>query len=295
MSDIFSKFMLGNSFQEDGPVPGQQQQAQANPNDPANMVAPPPPPPDNTGAPDPNQAPPPGPDMGGQPPASMPAGPPEGAPLDPSMGAGDPSQQQPPPDGGGDPNAMQQDPNAAGDPNAQGDPNTMQQDPNQVPPDDAGGGDPGMQGPTDINADIENAEKEVFSDLKPEQQIIMKTELKERYQELHKALIESLAKINKVSRTSYDDVMIDFIIKKMVNLKTMVSDSLVNAFNTRSYFENKKELQRFIRAFNFTSSLLDKIYESRINRQRAAAKDRESRSYTKPGLLPIFNRGYDVQ
>ena len=305
MSDLFAKFLLGDSFQEAAPPPPPQAQP-GNPNDPANMVAPPGPPPDmtggapppmmdpNAGAPvappmppgDPNMGPPPDPSGAG---AAMPPGPPtpDGG-MDPSMGAGGPP---------GDPNAAPpMDPNGQPmDPNAPPPPG----EPNAAPPPPDGGnpaGDDSMAPPGDLNTEIDNAEKEIFSDLKPEQQLIKKTELKERYQELHKALISTLDKINKVSHTSYDDVMLDFIVKKLVNLKTMVADSLIDAFPTRSYFDNKVELQRLVRSFNYATFLLTKVYESRLKRQQVIAKMNSKKRFEKaPEAFPIFNRGYDVQ
>ena len=296
MSDLFAKFLLGDSFQEAAPPPPPQAQP-GNPNDPANMVAPPGPPPDMTGG-----APPPPPmdPNAGAPAPPMPPGDPNmGPPPDPSGAGAAMPPGPPPPDGGMDPSMGAGGP--PGDPNAAPpmDPNAPPGDPNAAPPPPDGGnpaGDDSMAPPVDLNTEIDNAEKEVFSDLKPEQQLIKKTELKERYQELHKALISTLDKINKVSHTSYDDVMLDFIVKKLVNLKTMVADSLIDAFPTRSYFDNKVELQRLVRSFNYATFLLTKVYESRLKRQQAIAKMNSKKRFEKaPEAFPIFNRGYDVQ
>ena len=78
------------------------------------------------------------------------------------------------------------------------------------------GGDPnaGMDAAPQPGAEIDQAEQDTFADLKPEQMILKNTELKERYQEVYKAATDSLEKINKISRTTYDDVMLDFIVKK---------------------------------------------------------------------------------
>lgn len=281
MHRLFERILLGEAA---GAPPNPQQQQ-----DPNSMVQPPPPPPDFTtgdGGGNGNQPDTTDPNAGAAPP-QMPAGPPPGGALDPTMGGADPNASM----GGGDPN----DPNAAmGDPNAMGqDPN---QDPNAVPP----GGDPnamgqdmGMQGP---NADIEQAEKDVFSDLKPEQMMIKKAELKERYQEVYVAVTDSLEKINKISRTSYDDTMLDFIVKKLTNLKSMIIDSVDGAFDTRTYVENKVELQRFILAFNYLTNMMTQIYQSRLKRQHKIAELNSPKdSKRDPEEFPVFTRGYDIQ
>ena len=245
----------------------------------------------------------------------MPAAPPQaGAPVMPlqqqDLGAGTPPPDftggQPGPELGGapDPNQQPMDPNAgmqpgvdpnqqmASDPNAQGDPN-QQMDPNQAMDQMDQMQDPATQSP---ETEIEKDEEVIFSDLKPEQMLLKNTELKQRYQELFKAVTETLTKINKVSRTSYDDTMIDFIIKKLTNLKTMITDSLVNAYPARTYLENKTELQRFTYGFNYITRLVTNIYESRIKRQQAIAKmNSKIKPEHEPEEFPIFNRGYDVQ
>jgi len=181
---------------------------------------------------------------------------------------------------------MGQDPNA--DPSQQGDPNAAGAD--QMPPDQ------GMDQPPGPAADIEQAEKEVFADLKPEQMAIKNSELKERYQEVYTAITDSLEKVNKISRTSYDDTMLDFIVKKLTNLRSMIVDSLDGTFSTRTYVENKIELQRFIVAFNYLTNMMTQIYQSRLKRQQKVA---ELNSKTTPGHdpeeFPVFTRGYDVQ
>ena len=287
MHRLFERILL-NEAAGAPPKPPQQQ-------DPSSMVQQPPPPPDFTmgdGGGNGNQPDTTDPNTGATPPPpQMPAGPPPGGALDPTMGGADPNAAM----GGEDPNAsMSGDPNAMGqDPNAPQDPT---QDPNAAPP----GGDPnamgqdmGMQGP---NADIEQAEKDVFSDLKPEQMLIKKAELKERYQEVYTAVTDSLEKINKISRTSYDDTMLDFIVKKLTNLKSMIIDSVDRAFDTRTYVENKVELQRFILAFNYLTNMMTQIYQSRLKRQRKIAElNSPKEGQRDPEEFPVFTRGYDIQ
>ena len=288
MRSLLECILLGEAAPPQQQPQQPQQQQPGNANDPSTMVQQSAPPPDFTTG----DA---GGDNGNQPdttdpnagPPQMPAGAPQGG-LDPSMGGAYPNA------GSGDPNMQGQDPNAAGmDPN---DPNAQQQDTNAM------GGDPSMMGqdggmePQGPNADIEQVEKDVFSDLKPEQMILKNAELKERYQEVYKAIVDSLEKINKISRTSYDDTMLDFIVKKMTNLKSMIVDSVEVAFHTRTYVENKIELQRYILAFNYLTNMMTQIYQSRLKRQQKIAElNKKTDSSRDPEEFPVFTRGYDIQ
>lgn len=162
------------------------------------------------------------------------------------------AEQVPEQQGQQDPNAQQdaQDPNNVqqGDPN---DPNAMQ-DQNQ------------LQGP---NSEIEQAEQNTFSDLKPEQMDIKIRELKTQYKVLHDNILKTLEKINKVSHTTYDDGMLDFIVRKLISLKNITRDSLNDTFPTRTYVENKFEFQRLVLIFNLIANMLTEIYKSRIKRR----------------------------
>lgn len=209
----------------------------------------------------------------------------------PDMTQGDPGQA-PPAAGANDPNAAPadtaqgEDPNAAAqDPNAQGgDPNdpTMQQDPNQ------------LQGPPSPNNEIEQAEQQTFSDLKPEQMDIKIRELKGQYKILHDNILKSLEKINKVSHTTYDDQMLDFIVRKLISLKNITRDSLNDTFATRTYAENKFEFQRLVLIFNLIANMISEIYRARIERKKAideiTAKQSKNTSFPTSGFPQLFRR-----
>ena len=198
---------------------------------------------------------------------------------------GDTSGTQAAPDAqqGGDPSAdpnAQQDPNAAGaadDPNMQGD---QQQ----------------LQGPPSPNDQIQQAEQNTFSDLKPEQMDIKVRELKTQYKILHDNILKSLEKINKVSHTTYDDTMLDFIVRKLVSLKNITRDALNDTFATRTYVENKFEFQRLVLIFNLIANMLSEIYKSRIKRRDKIDEMNQKtvKQYDKsPNLIPGLYRRKD--
>ena len=188
------------------------------------------PPADDTGAPSDDMG------AGGDPGADPAAG------GDMDTGAGDGAEG-----GEGDPTA-EEDPNA--DPNAE-DPNA---DPNA-------GGDMGQA--TD---EKETAEQELFKDLKPEQLEIKKKELKERFQDLYQITADTIEKLNKVTKTSYDANMIDLSLRQLLNLKDLIHQSITKVFTTRTYVENKIELEKFATLFNSITTTIGMVYESRAKR-----------------------------
>ena len=197
-----------------------------------------------------------------------------------TAGAGDPTAggETPPEGGEGDPSA--QDPNAVGaeDPTAAGAP--------------AGMGGPTIQSP---EAQIDQDEKDTFSDLKPEQMIIMKAELRDNYKDLYKLIVDTLDKINKISHTTYDDTMLDFIVRKFVGLKTQIKDTLIDTFSTRTYIANKIELARFTFIFNQLTNMLTQIYQSRLKRQQKVQELNKTNTPKHDAEeFPLFSRGYDT-
>lgn len=195
--------------------------------------------------------------------------------------------------GGGD--TSSQDPNTAGgDHTAQeGDPNAAGGDMDQTAVNPAGMGGPIIQSP---EAQIDQDEKDVFSDLKPEQMIIMKAELRDNYKALHGLVVDTIEKINKISHTTYDDTMLDFIIRKLSGLKSQIRDTLIDTFSTRTYVSNKIELARFTFIFNQLTNMLTQIYQSRLKRQQKIAQlNKKTNLQHDVEEFPLFSRGYDTQ
>lgn len=199
----------------------------------------------------------------------------DAAGADPSATGGDPSAQ-------GDPS---QDPNA--DPNTQG-----MEDPNAAAT-PAGMGGPTIQSP---EGQIDQDEKDTFSDLKPEQMVIMKAELRDNYKALHGLIVDTIEKINKISHTTYDDSMLDFIVRKFAGLKSQIRDTIVDTFNTRTYVANKIELARFTFIFNQLTNMLTQIYQSRLKRQQKVQElNKTNKLQHDAEEFPLFSRGYETQ
>jgi hypothetical protein len=187
------------------------------------------------------------------------------------------------------------------DPNAQmqGQQEEQPQDPNndgsdlQAPE----GDEMSAESPEAQTVDLDQLEQDTFKDLKPEQMEIKKKELRKQFRSLNSIIIDSIDKINKISHTSYDDELLNFIVRKLLALKNLSRDTLTDTFNTRTYLENEIELQRMITVFNYLTNLMDKVYESRIKRQNKITEiiNKEVKHNKSFLDLPTFSRNYEIQ
>ena len=159
------------------------------------------------------------------------------------------------------------------DPNAEEDPN-QQEDPNAQ--------DDSLQGPDmgdtmEPPDELQQAEQNLFQDLKPEQITIKTRELKERYRDLYDMTQEALEKLYLISKTSYDSSMLDLIIKQLQALKDMVIQSLTKSFSTRTYVENRVELEKFATIFNSITNSVSIIFKARMKRTEEEEKIKNKR------------------
>nr|DAP83808.1 MAG TPA: hypothetical protein [Caudoviricetes sp.] len=145
--------------------------------------------------------------------------------------------------------------------------------------DNGTGGEEGLEGPVATQEDpLDQAESEVFSNLKPEQFAIRIKTLKNQYKNLHSTIIDTLDQMNKLTKTSYDSNMIEFATRRLLELKDNVRDALVLSFPTRTYVENEIELQKATAAFNQIYDMINIVYDSRLKR---AAKYNKQTLHTK--------------
>ena len=145
---------------------------------------------------------------------------------------------------------------------------------------DDGTGEEGLEGPTTAPQEdpLDQAESEVFSNLKPDQFAIRIKTLKKQYKNLHETIIDTLDQMNKLTKTSYDTNMIEFATRRLLELKDNVRDALVLSFPTRTYVENEIELQKATAAFNQIYNMINIVYDSRLKR---AAKYNKQTLHTK--------------
>lgn len=138
------------------------------------------------------------------------------------------------------------------------------------------GGEEGLEGPADQQADdFSSDEQEVFSDLKPEQMVVKNKELKRQFKNLNDTIFSAIDKINNVSHASYDDSLLSFIIRKLLELKDMSRDYLVDVYDSKSYIENQIQLQKMVTTFNYITNLLSNIKQNREVEHIKSAKETE--------------------
>lgn len=194
-----------------------------------------------------------------------------------SSGSGGSNEAIPPPDNGGTEEAPQGPPTQEND---------MGQEPGgeeEAPPEEDQEGEyspeEGEYGEEDYEDDeygeeeeesLDSYEKDVFRDLSPEQMIIKNKELKSQFRSLNNIIFDSLEKLNNISHTSYDNTILDFVVRKLVELKNISRDYTVEVFNTKSYIENQIQLQKMVATFNRIVNLLSNV---RDNRQREFEKE----------------------
>lgn len=147
---------------------------------------------------------------------------------------------------------------------------------------------------TEPPAEEENHD-DIFSDLKPEQMDIKTIELKNQFKNINSVVTASIDKINKISRNTYDDTLVEFIIRKLLQLRDYSRDYIIKTFKTKSYLENQVEFQRMMITFNLISNLFNNIKVSRLERREMIEKKNNHLFKIKKNNLnsyPMFSRGF---
>lgn len=176
----------------------------------------------------------------------------------------------------------------------------------EVPPEGGGEGEEGenpegndgeempQAGGTEPPAEEENQD-DIFSDLKPEQMDIKTIELKNQFKNINSVVTASIDKINKISRNTYDDTLVEFIIRKLLQLRDYSRDYVIKTFKTKSYLENQVEFQRMMITFNLISNLFNNIKVTRLERREMIEKKNNHLFKIKKNNLksyPVFSRGF---
>lgn len=172
----------------------------------------------------------------------------------------------------------------------------------QIPPDgqedqqepQAPGMDDGSQQESEPSDELHQIEQEIFADISTDQMNIKVTELKKQFKKLNSVITSSIDKIDRVSRTTYDDSMIEFAVRKLMELKEYSKDYLLKTFNTKTYIENQVELQRIIITFNLITNLFSEIRISRIKRKKAIDKNNKSQRKSSVKNPLVFSRRFEI-
>lgn len=162
-------------------------------------------------------------------------------------------------DTGGDPGAGGGDPNAPAD-GAGGD-GTMPAD-DDTGDGTIGDGADGAGGATSasqIANDLKSLEDEIFGDLSDQQKDIRDNELKSSYIALYNTIDEAEKRINNIVKNENTGKVLEFVTRKMNELKQLIHHNLTVVYPTRTYVENQTALQECIAIMNIICTMLESI------------------------------------
>ena len=180
--------------------------------------------------------------------------PPQEQPQEVPPEEGDPEQEAPPEEEEGEPQEGEE-----GMPEGEEPPPEEEQPMPEEPPQD----------------ETKQIEVEVFSNLPPEQIEMMKIELKGQYIKLFESIDKSIDKLSKSNRTEDNIEVINFVVKKLINLREFLETSLTKKFDDKTYVENKVILERHMVIF---ATLIQILEESSKVLNKNKEKDKDSKA-----------------
>ena len=107
--------------------------------------------------------------------------------------------------------------------------------------------------------EIKQLEDELFASLSPEQVEMKKTELKSQFVKLYDTIDKTIERLSKSDRKSSDISALNFVTKKLFDLKELLKTSLVDNFDSKSYVENQIILQRHMAIFVALTNIIEEI------------------------------------
>lgn len=120
------------------------------------------------------------------------------------------------------------------------------------PPDDT-------EASSTLDSEINQLQADLFANLSPRQIEIKIRVLKEQYITLYEDIIKVIDRLGKIDRIDDTIKPIEFVEKKLNELKDMVKDALTDSFGTRSYAENQVVLQRLIAIYTSLCKIIEGI------------------------------------
>lgn len=184
----------------------------------------------------------------------------EGAPTDYTAGGGGEEGEG---EGGGDPNAgggeegaegggMEGGAEGGGDMGAEGGGDEGGSD-YDYGSDDSGGSSDGY------DQQIQDLEKDIYSDLNEPQMDIRNRELKQNFVNLYNMVGDITERINDISKDTASMKPLEFAASKLNKLSDTISDYLTTTFSTKSYMENDINYHLFLKTVEDINTILASI------------------------------------
>lgn len=114
-------------------------------------------------------------------------------------------------------------------------------------------------GGSQIANDLKSMEDEIFADLSDQQKDIRDNELKTQYINLYNVINDAEKRINNITKNEQTGRVLEFITRKMNELKQLIHHNLTKVYITRTYTENQTALQQCIAIMNIICNMLDSI------------------------------------
>ena len=147
-----------------------------------------------------------------------------------------------------------------------------------------------------VQDQLKQDEQEIFKDLNPQQIQIKIKELKNKYSTLMVDINKTLTNLNKVSHTTFDDTTLDFVVKKLMELKDICKDSLLYTFDTRTYIENQVHLQKILVTYNIIGNMITNVDKVRAKHRLEFEKKNKINNNSRSNDFPfIITKGIDLQ
>ena len=115
--------------------------------------------------------------------------------------------------------------------------------------------------------EIKQLEDELFQNLTPEQVEAKKVELKEQYVKLYEDIDKVIEKLSKVERQEDSIRPINFVAKKLMELRDLIKDALTINFKSKSYMENQTLLMRFMGNYTTLTKIIEELDKSKNAKQ----------------------------
>jgi len=104
-------------------------------------------------------------------------------------------------------------------------------------------------------------EKNLFSDLTPQQMVVKNTELLNNYIELYETISTIFDSVNKIPKDYTNTRALTFIGDKLVDLKDMVDYIIRTTYITRTYVENLSQYQQALLILTQINAMLKALVQ----------------------------------
>lgn len=129
---------------------------------------------------------------------------------------------------------------------------------------DMSGGDSGEDA-NDPRAQLNALEKSIFDQLSPDQQKAKTAELKKLFQLAYDNCQKIIDTINSTDSNPDTAKVFDYIVARLTDLKSYITDYLKDIFDNRGYLENMTEFQKYLAVFDTIKNTFNEIQKDKGN------------------------------